>query len=280
MDCYPEVVERAGLLRTTSVGSRLMRSLNRWLFGELDHLICLDPAMDRLLSAQYITASNRVATSVIENWEALADFPPAHDPPRWTEADRLELSDKFVVLYRGNAGYGHEFGTVFEAAARLESEGFVFVFVGGGARWDRIREARDAQGLSNLHMFGYAPRELTASVIAAAHCGLVTLSDAFLGVISPSKIHASLAMGLPLVYLGPTGGNVDLAIRRYECGVSLRHGDVDGLVTFLRRLKEDPAERLAYQRRARRAFEEAYSDAVALPKFDRILDQLVTRPPG
>jgi hypothetical protein len=87
-------------------------------------------------------------------------------------------------------------------------------------------------------------------------------------------------MGLPLVYLGPTGGNVDLAIRRYECGVSLRHGDVDGLVTFLRRLKEDPAERLAYQRRARRAFEEAYSDAVALPKFDRILDQLVTRPPG
>jgi hypothetical protein len=96
-------------------------------------------------------------------------------------------------------------------------------------------------------------------------------------VISPSKIHAYLAMGLPLVYVGPAGSNVDLAIRRFDCGISLRHGDVHGLVAFLRRLRDDPAAYQSYRQRARRAFEEAYSDFVALPKFDHILGSLASQ---
>lgn len=280
MDCYPEVLERAGLLVTTSRTSRFMRSLNRKLFHELDHLVCLDPAMEHLLSVQYIPSTSKLASSVIENWERLTDFPPSLQPPKWPQAERLGISDKFVVLYLGNAGYGHEFDTIFETAARLMAEDFVFVFVGGGARWGRIRESGESLGLSNLLLLGYVQRDMTASVMAAAHCALVTLSDPFLGVISPSKIHANLAMGLPLAYVGPEGGNVDLAIRRFDCGVSLRHGDVDGLLAYLRRLKNKPVEHQAYRRRARRAFEEAYSDAVALPKFDRILDRLVARPSG
>ncbi len=45
-------------------------------------------------------------------------------------------------------------------------------------------------------------------------------------------------------------------------------------MAFLRRLKGEQLELQAYRRRARLAFEAAYSDAVALPKFDRILDRL------
>jgi hypothetical protein len=93
-----------------------------------------------------------------------------------------------------------------------------------------------------------------------------------LGVMSPSKLHAALAMGVPIVYVGPAGGNVHEAIERFGCGVSLRHGDVDGLVAFLGRLRAQPALRAELSTRARAAFEAAYSDHAGLARFDALLD--------
>jgi UDP:flavonoid glycosyltransferase YjiC (YdhE family) len=86
--------------------------------------------------------------------------------------------------------------------------------------------------------------------------------------MSPSKLHANLAAGLPVVYVGPEGSNVDEAIQRHGVGRSLRHGDVEGLVRAVRELAADDGVRA----RARRAFEEHYSDAAALPAFDAVLE--------
>jgi hypothetical protein len=110
--------------------------------------------------------------------------------------------------------------------------------------------------------------------MAAATCALITLRDDFAGVISPSKMHANLAMGLPILYVGPAGSNVDEAIESYKCGISLRHGDIQGFVEFIRDLKHDPSKLQTLRENARRAFEEAYSDQQALPKMDRVLDSL------
>ena len=41
---------------------------------------------------------------------------------------------------------------------------------------------------------------------------LITLDERSIGVMSPSKLHANLAAGLPVVYVGPQGSNVDEAI--------------------------------------------------------------------
>jgi len=70
------------------------------------------------------------------------------------------------------------------------------------------------------------------------------------------------------VYVGPEGSNVDEAIRRHDVGRSVRHGDVEGFIAAVRALAADHDAR----QRARRAFEEHYSDSAALPAFDRLLD--------
>jgi glycosyltransferase involved in cell wall biosynthesis len=105
-----------------------------------------------------------------------------------------------------------------------------------------------------------------------ADAALITLRDEMLGVMSPSKLHAALAMGVPVVYVGPAGGNVHEAIERFGCGASLRHGDVDGLVHFLERLRAQPSLRADLSAKARLAFETAYSDHVGLVRFDALLD--------
>ena len=125
-----------------------------------------------------------------------------------------------------------------------------------------------ARGLTNVVFRTYVPKDETPAVMAGADIALITLHDDALGVMSPSKLHANLAAGLPVLYIGPEGSNVDEAITRFGAGRSLREGDVDGAVAAIHQLRTDPTAR----RRAREAFEAAYCDAATLPAFDRVLE--------
>jgi glycosyltransferase involved in cell wall biosynthesis len=59
----------------------------------------------------------------------------------------------------------------------------------------------------------------------------------------------------------------------------LRQGDVAGLVEAIRRLRSDPDLAAGLSRKARRAFEETYSDRSALPRFDALLEELTASGP-
>ncbi len=278
MDCYPELAERSGKLNPTGPLSRAMRFLNRAMFRRIDHLVCLDTAMVDLLMSQYAPSEKTLPVTVIPNWEDASFFPdPASTPapPPWPDAEALGLRGKFVVLYLGNMGYGHRFETVLDAADQMRGEPVVFLFIGGGSRFEPTKAEAQRRGLANFVMRGYVPKQQTPSVMAAADCALITLRDEILGVMSPSKLHSNLAMRLPVAYVGPATSNVDDAIRDFGCGASLRHGDASGLAAFIRRLMADRAEHARLRDAARRAFDLAYNDAVTLPRFGRVLDETV-----
>lgn len=274
MDCYPEAAERSGKMRPNGMASRFMRFMNRALFRRLDCLICLDTAMKELLCSQYAPADRPFRATVIPNWEDAAFFPPDAQRQPWPKRQALGLDGKFVVLYLGNMGYGHSFETVIEAARALRDDPVMFVFVGGGTRKQWLKDAVAQHGLCNVVLHDYVAKDETPLILATADASLITLRDEVLGVMSPSKLHACLATGLPIVYIGPTKSNVDDAIAQFGCGVSLRHGQVDELVRFIRDLSRDRHRQQEYRRRARHAFDQAYCNTRTLPQFDAILDEL------
>jgi glycosyltransferase involved in cell wall biosynthesis len=278
MDCYPEIAERMGVIAAGGFLSRLLRSLNHILFKRLDHIVCLDSAMRALLEAHYDLGKSGPSLHIIPNWELLAQFPPDLQPPVWEDAPAFDADDRFVVLYLGNAGFGHRFETVIEAAEKLKDEAFVFLFVGGGQQWPWLADAVRGKDLENVILHPYVPKATTPSVLAFADCALITLREQALGLISPSKLHANLAMELPVLYIGPEDSNVDEAIKRYDVGHSVRHGDVAQAMAFLRSLRNEPAALARYRANARLAFEAAYSDAQTLPLFDALISSATNSP--
>src|SRR5258708_25115307 len=65
------------------------------------------------------------------------------------------LQDRFVAMYSGNLGQGHDVATLIAAARLLERSALrvTFVFIGEGAR--RGEAGRLAAGLSNVRFLPY-----------------------------------------------------------------------------------------------------------------------------
>ncbi|MDZ7678673.1 MAG: glycosyltransferase family 4 protein [Acidimicrobiales bacterium] len=275
MDVYPDAAERFDQVDPAGAVSHLLRRVNRWIYPRLDHLVALDEPMAELLVDQY-GSRGKPLTSVIPNWEPSSMFPADATVEPWAGYREADLAGRSVVAYIGNTGTGHRFDTVVAAAAHLDAERDAFLFVGGGVRWAELEAA--AIPLSTGHgaplvLHGYLDKSEIPGVLAGARATLITLDDDALGVMSPSKLHASLGMGRPVIYVGPPRSNVDAAIERFDCGFSLRHGDVDGLVDAVRRLRDDDSLHARLSANARRAFDEAHSDTVALPRFDGLIDR-------
>ena len=131
------------------------------------------------------------------------------------------------------------------------------------------------QELKNILLHPYVPKETTSAVMGLADCALITLSDEALGLISPSKLHANLAMRLPIVYVGPAGSNVDDAIHAHGFGLSIRHSETAKLVKFLRNLRDDASLHMRLKDAARLAFDSAFNDAKTLPLYDQLLASLL-----
>jgi glycosyltransferase involved in cell wall biosynthesis len=274
MDCYPEAVERTGMIRDHGMLGQIMRWINRRIFRRLDHLVCLDSAMRDLLMSQYAPSGRQLPCTIIPNWESAELFSSKTPIPAWEDPIVEQLKGKLVVLYLGNAGFGHEFATMLDAAEKLRDQPIVFFFVGGGAMRPWILRQVSSRNLSNILLHDYVAKELTPSVTALADCALITLEDYAAGVMSPSKLHANLAMGLAILYIGPHGSNVDEAIQRFGCGVSVRIGQAAAACEFLSEMTKDPERKAQLKQRARQAFEQAYCDRQTLPQFDAILDGL------
>jgi glycosyltransferase involved in cell wall biosynthesis len=272
-DVYPDAAEAWGTIRPGGMVSRALRATKRWLLRHVDHIVAVDPAMLHRVLSGY-ARDGKPEGSVIPTWEPFALFPERDRPDTWAAYEEPDLAGRFIVLHLGNLGFGHRTDTIADAAAELADEDVAFLFVGGGARFPELADEADRRHVDNVRFRGYVPKEETPAVLAGADCSLISLDDRSIGIMSPSKMNGSLAMGLPIVYAGPQGSNVDQAITEYGCGFSLRQGDVAGLADAIRRLRGDRALAAKLSRNARRAFEEAHSDRSALPRFDALLEDL------
>jgi hypothetical protein len=155
-----------------------------------------------------------------------------------------------VILYSGNWGVAHDESTFVEAYARyiIGSSNPLRLWINAtGAKADRVeRELRSRRvPFFRSHL---VPIEQLPSLLIAADVHLVTLRDSFVGYVLPSKIHACIASGQRILFIGSQASDVH---RLAAASLLANHyrrvdvGDVEGAVIALKCLEDD----LALERR-------------------------------
>jgi glycosyltransferase involved in cell wall biosynthesis len=156
------------------------------------------------------------------------------------------FGDARVVMYSGNLSPVHPVTTLLDAAQRLRDESrLLFVFIGGGAGREEIERAIVERRMANLRTLPYQPLAALPASLSAADVHVVTMGDAMVGIVHPSKIYGAMAVGRPIVALAPTTSHVAELVTSERLGWVIAHGDVEGAVRALREIATAPEPLLA-----------------------------------
>jgi glycosyltransferase involved in cell wall biosynthesis len=114
------------------------------------------------------------------------------------------------------------------------------MFIGGGIGKQEIDEAQ----CRNIISLPYQPRAELRDSLSAADVHIVTVGDAVPGIVHPSKVYGAMAVGRPILLVGPPQNHVADIMAEHDIGWHVRHGDVDGAVRVLREIASMPREEL------------------------------------
>jgi colanic acid biosynthesis glycosyl transferase WcaI len=204
MDMNPDEALAAGWLRPGLV-AWLLERVSLFTLHASDAVVVLDRYMRERVLAKGV-AEKRVW--VVPPWSM--DRYAFWDPEgRAAFRERHGLTGKYVVMYSGNHSPVHPLDTLLEAAIRLGADPrFCFVFVGGGSEFRRLRRGAEGRGLANVKFLPYEPIGSLAGSLSAADVQAVVLGSAMVGTIHPSKLYNILAVGSPVLYIGPERSHI------------------------------------------------------------------------
>jgi glycosyltransferase involved in cell wall biosynthesis len=204
MDLNPDEAIAAGWLRADSLPGKILERMSRFSFRRADRIIALDRFMRDRIAAKGI-ATGKI--SVLAPWSHDHDVRfDATGRERFRQAHGW--ADKYVVMYSGNHSPCHPLDTLRQAAEKVNvNTNVVFCFIGGGSEFGRVKQwARDRK--ANALCLPYQPLEQLSASLSAADLHVVTMGDAFVGLVHPCKIYNILAVGAPVLYLGPAPSHV------------------------------------------------------------------------
>jgi colanic acid biosynthesis glycosyl transferase WcaI len=246
MDVNPDQMVALGKLPPGSLLVKAFDWMNRLVLRHASAIVVLDRMMAALLLRK-ANAANRM--TIVRPWAA--DEPGesishANNPFRQEHG----FGDKVVVMYSGNHALSHPLTTILQAARRLRNDPrLLLVFVGGGAGKDEV----DAESAPNILSLPYQERSMLRHSLSAADVHLVSIGNAMPGIVHPSKIYGAMAVGRPILLLGPEGNPVADLLSCADIGWRVSHGDVDGAECVLRAISAASPEELAAKgERARR----------------------------
>ncbi len=274
MDMNPDEAIAAGWLRRDSLMAKVLERMSRFSFRQANRIIALDRFMHDRIVAKGI-APEKILT--LAPWSQDQDV---HFDASGRERFREQhgLTGKYVVMYSGNHSPVHPLDTLLAAADRLQSdESIVFCFVGGGSEFKRVQASVASGQRPNVRCLPYQPLAQLAASLSAADAHVVVLGEAMLGLVHPCKIYNMLAVGAPVIYVGPQPSHVSEILAQLGAEspwCAAPHGAGDTLAEQIQQLRQRPA-----QRQGAAAVTATFAKAALLPRLVAALETMATPQP-
>jgi len=271
MDINPDQVIKLGKVRDGSLAVRGMNWLNRRILGRSKRVVVLDRFMEAALAKKRDISSK---AAVMPPWPHTdADDSIAHEDNAWRSEHVPEGG--FVIMYSGNHAITTPLTTVLQAAMKMQDDGDLhFFFIGGGLGKAEVDELIAAKSPPSIHSLPYQPMETLPYSLGAADVHLVMVGDDMVGVVHPCKIYGAMAVGRPILLIGPDPCHASEILQAHNVGWHIPNGDLDGLLQILRTIRAAPPEELrAMGLRAQEAVRQEFSKAVLCNKFCDVVEE-------
>ena len=268
-DLYPEIAIACGLLKAGSMIARGVEWAFDWAMRRAAEIIVLGDYMrQRVLQAHRRLEPDHIHT--IDNWhDGRILFPLPH---------QAAAATPICFQYSGNLGEGHDFGTLSAAMALFRGcQDVRFEFIGRGKRRPYLEDQARQLDLRNCGFSDYVPIDRLNESLNRADVCIVTVKPGFEGLIVPSKIYGIMAVGRPVLYIGPAEGEIPDLVRKHRIGWIVRCGDVAGLASAIEEGINDSEKRRVYGENSRTAFVEQYDRPLGTARYLAVFDKAACR---
>jgi colanic acid biosynthesis glycosyl transferase WcaI len=270
-DLWPESLVAVGAGREDSLLHKMLGKIAGFLYERADRIVVVSPAFKDHLVQRWRVAPEKIA--VVENGVETDLFSPTET----TDALRRELGvhTKFLVSYIGTMGNAHRLGTLLEAASTLRQNypEVQFLLIGEGAEKEAIKNAAEAQGLTNVQFLDQQPREKIPAFISASDACLVLLkkTEVFKTVI-PTKMLEFMSCERPLI-LG-VDGHARHIVEDAEAGLVIEPENAQALADAIAQLSRNRELGRTLGKKGRGYILKNFSRAQTAEKYIQVLREL------
>jgi glycosyltransferase involved in cell wall biosynthesis len=271
-DLYPEALEAAGFVKSTSVAVRLLRFANTLMFRRLDSIVVIGRDVPPLLARYPGVTPDKI--QLIPNWVLL--------PVAYREIDphnrfRAQLNSKFIVGLSGNLGFTHAPATLLEAAKLLKAEKDIhFILSGWGVGWKELNELVVLEKPENVTLLDPVHQEELVEFLSAADVWVIPYRRNIAGVSTPSRLYNLLAVGRPVIVAAEAHSEAAIELSEEAIGWVVPPEDP---LELARTIREAAKDHSATKQKGRRAaiVAEKYGEEAALARYRLVVNALKKR---
>jgi len=267
-DIYPDVAIAVGVTRN-SLPIRALRNRLKNAYLAADRIVVLDDDMaERLVN--WGIPSERLR--IVPNWMDCNSVKPV----KTNNAFRIEhgINDRFVVMHSGNMGLTQRLDVLIQAMLdSVVSPKTMLTLVGNGAKRDTLES--QSLSMNNVKFIDYQPREMLAQSLSAADLHVVSMDQAIVGCLAPSKLYGILASGTPVLSIVPKGNAVWRLVETERLGWTVHPGDHRGIAKAIHSAStSDPSELAQMGIRGRNLAMRLYDKSICCKAFEGVLNEL------
>lgn len=249
-DIFPDSLVGTGLAKKGGILWKIGRVIENFTYRNADKIIVISEDFKRNIMAKGVPEEK---IEVIYNWvDENAVVPVAKGENPLYEEFGISR-ERFTVVYAGNLGNAQNIGIIMDAARALKgNEGIQFVIFGKGGLEDEIKQAREQEHLENLMILPLQPFERVSQVYGLGDVCIVACKPGLGGAAMPSKTWSIMSSGRAVLANFDEGELKNILEGCYDndndndnkvgaCGVFTKAGDLEGFVSAIERLSQNPA---------------------------------------
>ena len=240
-DVYPDALENFGYLKKSSLLFSFWDKLNKLTFESAVSIFTISDGMMEVISR----TAPKEKIRVVYPWVDTSFIKPKCKKDNWF-VEKHNLVNKKVILYSGNMGVTHDLFTVLKAAERLKitNPEFHFLFIGDGTQKENLLNFRNENKLDNVTFLPFQDPEVLPYSFTSADFGVVSLGSGAEVLSVPSKTFYQLAAGLALISVSERGSEMERLVNENNCGITVKPGDIIGLISNLKSIDDHTLVRL------------------------------------
>ena len=243
-DVYPQGLVWGGFISEHSVINKVWSKFNSRFYRKAQHVFTITDGM-----AKGIKAYNpSIKVKVIPIW---------HDELKGVPEDKKcnqfitlhGLHDKFIVMYSGNMGKGHDIEKLVYVANDLKDDrDIVFIFIGEGWKKTIIQDLIRNFDLTNCMVLPFQSEEMFPHSLSAADVNVVSAPVGTDHICVPSKTYNLISLGIPVLGIAEKNSELYQLIEKNEIGACFVKEDTNEITRFIMSLKNNREEKMRYKK--------------------------------